>query len=237
MASDKKKLTENDVEIIPIDLGTTKAFLIRGEKNVLVDAGNPGQSEDILDEVGEKGVEPGDIDSIMITHAHPDHAGSLRELKEKTGARVVVHENEAENIAGGDFLEAPPTCLKGRILSFFISIFGSGGDEKGTEPDMVVGDRFDLSKLGINGSVVHTPGHTPGSISIVLDNGEALVGDLVMGGILLSSSKPNRPIFAYDLEEAERSLKKLLKDDVNIRRFYGAHGGPFSRKKIIELVG
>ncbi|MEF8874473.1 MAG: MBL fold metallo-hydrolase [Candidatus Thermoplasmatota archaeon] len=233
MKSNKNNTMDEDADIIPIDLGTVKAFLIRGEKNFLVDAGNPGDAEDILDEVMKEGVEPDDIDSIIITHVHPDHAGSLRELKEKTRARVVIHEKEAENILRGDFLDAPPTCLKGRILSFFLSIFGSG-ESKGTEPDILVGERFDLSEFGVKGRVVHTPGHTPGSISIVLDSGEAVVGDLVMGGLL--SSKPERPIFAYDLEEAERSLKKLLKDDVKIRKFYASHGGPFSREKIVDLV-
>lgn len=231
MSSDKKKSKEKYPEIIPIDLKAVKAFLISGRKNILIDTGNPGLADEILDQVGEKGVGPDDIDSIIITHVHPDHAGSLSELKERTGARVVVHEEEAKNISRGDFLDAPPTCLKGKILSFFLSLFGSSGREKGTEPDISVDGRFDLSELGVKGSLIHTPGHTPGSISIVLDSGEAVVGDLVMGGVL-SSSKPGRPIFAYDLEEAERSLKKLLRFDVVIRRFYTSHGGPFSREKV-----
>lgn len=234
MNSGGKKSKERYPEIIPIDLGSVKAFLISGRKNILVDAGNPGLADDILKEIEKKGVEPDEIDSIIITHAHPDHAGSLHELKERTGANVVIHEDGAENIAEGDFLDAPPTCFKGKILSLFISLFGSGESE-GVEPDIVVEGRFDLSELGVEGSLIHTPGHTPGSISIVLDSGEALVGDLVMGGIL-SSSKPGRPIFAYDLEEAEMSLKKLLKADLEIRRFYAAHGGPFSRSEVEELV-
>ncbi|MBS3816479.1 MAG: hypothetical protein KGY76_02825 [Candidatus Thermoplasmatota archaeon] len=86
---------------------------------------------------------------------------------------------------------------------------------------MTVGGGFDLSELGIEGEILHTPGHTPGSISIVLNTSEAVVGDLVMGGTL-SPSKPVRPIFAYDLEEVEKSLKKLLIHDVEIRRFYAA---------------
>jgi glyoxylase-like metal-dependent hydrolase (beta-lactamase superfamily II) len=50
---------------------------------------------------------------------------------------------------------------------------------KGVAPDILIDDEFDLSGYGIAGRIIHTPGHSTSSISIVLDNGEALIGDMV----------------------------------------------------------
>jgi glyoxylase-like metal-dependent hydrolase (beta-lactamase superfamily II) len=52
---------------------------------------------------------------------------------------------------------------------------------QGVEPDILMKNEFDLSEYGINGKIVHTPGHTEDSITIILDNGEMLLGDLVRG--------------------------------------------------------
>jgi len=81
--------------------------------------------------------------------------------------------------------------------------------------------------------VVHTPGHTPGSVSVLLDSGEAIVGDLVMGQMMGMLHKPGPPIVAWDLERNRESVCKL--QALSPRVVYVGHGGPF--EDLTDLVG
>lgn len=112
----------------------------------------------------------------------------------------------------------------GRILKLFFD------SEKASkfpplEPDIIIDDSFDLSEYGIKGKVISTPGHTLGSVSVILENGDAIVGDLLIGSF--SSKKPSLPFWADDLEELKRSIGKLIK--YAPKKVYIAHfGGPYS---------
>ena len=86
-----------------------------------------------------------------------------------------------------------------------------------------------LDDFGIQGSVVPTPGHSPGSVSVVLDSGEVFVGDLAMNRFPLTMS-PSLPIFADDLGQVVESWYRLLA--LGPRMVFPAHGKPFS----IELI-
>lgn len=84
-----------------------------------------------------------------------------------------------------------------------------------------------LDELGVAGVVLHTPGHTPGSISVVLDSGDAIVGDLLMGGYLGGAILPTRPAFHYfaaDLPGVMVSLDRVLAAASG--RLFVGHGGP-----------
>jgi glyoxylase-like metal-dependent hydrolase (beta-lactamase superfamily II) len=95
-----------------------------------------------------------------------------------------------------------------------------------TDVDIVLGDEeLSLAKYGIPGKIIHTPGHSMGSVSVLLETGDAFVGDLAMNGFPLRLS-PGLPIFADDLRKVKESLKLLL--DMGARTIYPAHGKPFS---------
>jgi len=134
---------------------------------------------------------------IILTHGHLDHYGSAEELKAKTGAPIAIHKADAEYLNKGINYIGTPTGLFGRIVkSLFI-----GTDEslsKSLKADIVFDNEVDLREFGIDGRVIHTPGHTEGSISLVLSNGEAIVGDLIMGGILFKRV-PHYPLFVSDI--------------------------------------
>ncbi|MFO7633107.1 MAG: MBL fold metallo-hydrolase, partial [Caldilinea sp.] len=77
---------------------------------------------------------------------------------------------------------------------------------------LIDGD-FDLRSFGVDGRVFATPGHTPGSISILLDSGDAIVGDLLMGGRMggaLWSSQPRLHYFVGDFAQLHRSMEVVL---------------------------
>jgi glyoxylase-like metal-dependent hydrolase (beta-lactamase superfamily II) len=93
------------------------------------------------------------------------------------------------------------------------------------EADILLGDDdFDLGAYGIPGRVLHTPGHTLGSVTVLLESGEAFVGDLAMSARIMRM-KPGPPIFAEDIKMVMQSWKKLRESGV--RKIYPAHGRPF----------
>ena len=85
--------------------------------------------------------------------------------------------------------------------------------------------------------MVYTPGHTKGSISVLLSSGEAIVGDLLMGGWLggmFRSGQPGYPYYADDLGQIRASVKTLL--DLGATKFFVGHGGPLEAGRVREWL-
>ncbi|NIN35076.1 MAG: hypothetical protein GTO60_08310, partial [Gammaproteobacteria bacterium] len=94
---------------------------------------------------------------------------------------VLCHQSLSEKLAIGE-IEVPVAQNSfGHFLNLMTGILEmtGGADIEGVNSDILVDDVFDLSEYGISGKIIHTPGHSQGSISIILDNGETLVGDMV----------------------------------------------------------
>ena len=87
-----------------------------------------------------------------------------------------------------------------------------------SEDIIVKEEKFYLQKIGINGFILHTPGHTSGSLSLILENEKAFVGDLIMN-LPFSSLKP---LFAENLRQLYQSWNKILSYKIKI--LYPAHG-------------
>lgn len=214
--------------VIQIDTGNfTNALLIRGnDGSILVDAGNPGKADRILAQLAECGVAPGDVRLILITHGHIDHFGSAAELRERTGAPVAVHALDADAVRQG--IHQPDSLNPTHwLVALGMWIPGVAGPTRAPafEPDIVFEDEFRLDEYGVAGRVLHTPGHTPGSVSVLLDSGEAIVGDVVMGQLMGLIRKPGPPIVAWDLERNRESVRQLAA--LSPRVVYVGHGGPF----------
>jgi glyoxylase-like metal-dependent hydrolase (beta-lactamase superfamily II) len=100
--------------------------------------------------------------------------------------------------------------------------------------DLVLDDEsFSLRDYGISGHIIHTPGHSPGSVSVLLESGEAFVGDLAMNRLPLRLV-PGLPIFADDPRAVIRSWEILLERGAEI--IYPAHGKPFSASIIRKAI-
>lgn len=77
------------------------------------------------------------------------------------------------------------------------------------EPDLIFSEDWPLEPYGLAGQVLHTPGHTPGSVSVVLEDGDFIAGDLLRGQVL-RPRRPAPPFVAYNLAENWKSLRRLL---------------------------
>ena len=212
-------------KIFPVPLGFDTCYLLQGDGVIVIDAGQPKKGGAFRKGLRGAGVDPSDVGLILLTHAHWDHMGSAKDLKEITGAPLAVHAGEAAWVENGNPPLPPGVTTWGRVFMSVHRLLMPLIDVPATGVDRRLGDDVtSLEEFGIAGRVVPTPGHSPGSVSIVLDSGEAFVGDLAMNRLPLRLS-PGLPIFADDLDEVVRSWRRLLEYDV--KTIYPAHGAPF----------
>jgi glyoxylase-like metal-dependent hydrolase (beta-lactamase superfamily II) len=223
-------VNQTTVTLHPIPLGMVKAFLVQGDQTILVDTGaRPKDAETILAAMADLGIEPGDLALIVVTHAHADHCAALSTLHHRTGAQVAIQEAGAEVLRLGISAEVRPNSLIGRL---FALLARRAPGYEGVDPDTVFGEELDLYPFGVDARVLHTPGHTPCSSTVVLPGGEALVGDLVMG--MPRPRVAKLPHFATNLSQARESIRELL--DGGMHTFHTAHGGPFAADEVRKLV-
>ena len=226
--------------VVQINTGMANVFLIRGGAGyILVDTGNPGKEDLVLEQLKEHGVAPDDIRLILITHGHVDHFGSAAALRELTSAPVAIHTLDGDAMRQGIH---QPDSLKptGKLMAFLRRIPALQNKvvpeaAPACEPDVVFEEEWRLDDYGIAGQVLLTPGHTPGSVSLLLDSGEAVVGDVVMGKLMGLIRKPGPPLVAWDLDENRASLRRLLA--LSPRVVYVGHGGPFDDLAALAKLG
>lgn len=210
--------------VIRVNSRVVNAFVIHGERAVIVDTGLPGYDTEILSFMERFGVKPSDVSMILITHGHHDHYGSVAALKQRTGAPVAIHREDADALRTGVNPELLPIGLKGYVVATLRGLM-KVPEIKGMEPDILINGETDLRPYGLEGKIVPTPGHTRGSVSVMLDGGCALVGDLICGGLVRKKS-PGFPYFGYDKQEIYKSIQKIL--DLDPKIIYAGHGGHFT---------
>lgn len=221
------------VRIVRIKLPVSNAYLLVGERAVLVDAGAPGQADRILDAVRRAEVDPNDISLLIHTHGHIDHAGSAAELRRRIGMPVAVHEADAPLLRSGTNGTVRPRNREARLVAAVLV-----RPYEPLEPDLALTEEISLRGYGVDGRVIFTPGHTPGSLSIALPGRDVIVGDLAMGGVLGGALFPRRPRLHYfvdDLAAVRTSVRRVL-DDGAATVFVG-HGGPLRAGDVRERLG
>jgi glyoxylase-like metal-dependent hydrolase (beta-lactamase superfamily II) len=158
--------------IINIGYDSTNYYIIAGtsEAMLLVDCGWPGTMGRLKSRLKEKGVELNQVQYLLATHFHPDHAGLTQELR-NAGLKLILMETQV-----------PFVGLLKKIMKP-----NSGYVEIVVEGSFVLkcaDSRAFLKELGIAGEILPTPGHSPDSVSLILDEGIAFTGDLTHESML-----------------------------------------------------
>lgn len=210
----------------PIRLRFSNAYVLVGDRRaILVDTGSRGDARAIRAACAAVGVALRDLALILHTHVHSDHVGTTADLAAEAQCPVSYHSNDRVLAEQGHNGRLRGVGLRGRILSRLLSDLPFPS----CRADLDASDGLRLDAFGVPATVLHTPGHTAGSISVLLDNGDAIVGDLMMGGYAGGALLPGRPNFHYfadSLSLAMESLDRVLR--VSSGRLFVGHGGPVS---------
>ena len=162
---------------------------------------------------------------IVITHHHADHTGGLAELVERTGAQVMVHALDAPVVRGE---RPPPGPSSGGLLKPLLGRMAAGAPAARVDRELADGDEIDA----LDGMrVVHTPGHTPGSICLYCPQRRLLfTGDAAANIFRLG---PALGWFTEDAAQAKESIRKLAALDFEAA-FFG-HGRPIEKDAALRF--
>jgi hydroxyacylglutathione hydrolase len=182
----------------------SNAYLIDAKRKTLVDAGMNGAR--VLKNIG------GGLELIVLTHCHFDHVGAVPDIVKATGAVVAMHEKDVA-ILRSDGAAA---------------IFNARQPEFNVDVVLKDGESIDLGDIVLK--VIHTPGHTPGSICLY----DSVTKALFTGDTVFEGGSFGRTDIGGDSEAIVRSLEALTKLDVST--LYPGHGGVVSKKARESLL-
>ncbi len=203
--------------------GRSNVFLLsEGKKSILIDT-NPGGRWRTLDRRLRQ-MHVDHLDALVLTHAHYDHAGSAARLQDKYEAKVIAHIAEGPCLARGENNAIGGTnALTRLVVASLGRLFARRVHFAPCRPDILVDSFLDLGEFGFQAQVVHTPGHTVGSQSVIVDSEIAIVGDTMFGVFPWSVFPP----YAEDAGQMVESWGKLLA--TGCRLFLPSHGTANSR--------
>lgn len=201
---------------------------------VLVDTGMPGSEKRILKAITALGRKPNDVKLILLTHRHWDHIGSAAAIKKETSGTLVSHGFEKPYVAGTLVVITPRAwSLYGHVARRFLAVASSTKKlfrlvkyrpvlvDEASDEDSV------LDPVGLDGSIVWTPGHTKGSISLFLNKSRvAIIGDLLR----TKRGKLREPLFMENPTQTMSSVQRIL--DLHPVILCPGHGKPLPPSKV-----
>lgn len=190
------------LKIFPVGTLGTNCYFIVDEQTNAAAVVDPGWGADhIYGKLIKLGLK---CEMILLTHGHADHTGALGELRRKTGAPVYIHTGDAKMLVD-------PALSQARYLGAPVEVLA--------QPEHLISDGDKIALRGTTIEVMHTPGHTPGSVCYILrDDGIILSGDT-----LFRESVGRYDLAGGDYKELMRSLEKLASLEGDWR-VYPGHG-------------
>ncbi len=222
-----------------LKMGVTNCYLLKCRDGyLLIDTSFPEYFGKFLEELKRIEVDPLEIKYLLLTHHHDDHAGFAARLKEISGCRIIIHNNAIAALRDGVMISTNKP-LNWRV-NITMAIFNKVKHRNFKIPpvtidnsDLIINGEEDniVKQIGLNGKILYTPGHTVDSISVVLSNGDAFVGDTCMN-FLNFCGIHYRPIWLYNQELVFNSWTQII--DSGARIIYPAHGKHFNVTELIK---
>jgi hydroxyacylglutathione hydrolase len=218
-----------DKDPLVINLGFVNAFLLHSADGcILIDTGVPRQWPQLENDLVRAGCLPDRLKLVIVTHGDFDHAGNCAELQSKYGVKIAMHAGDVDMVKTGILVRRKIKGVMGRLLMWI-----GGRAIKGFttfQPDILLEDGQVISLYGLTVKIIHTPGHTKGSIALLTDDGRLFVGDT-----LSNRFHPGFPPLIENEEELHKSLEILKRTDAKL--IYPGHGRPFPFEDLLSVKG
>ena len=203
-------------------------YLLLGTTLTLVDTGWPGSADIVLGYIEGLGLNAADLSRIVVTHCHLDHMGSLAALKARTSAQVLAHPEDAVLISGEQSPPPAPSAIV-RFLFWLLAPLMPNAERVPVDLTVQDGDHLDMGGPLGGATVIHVPGHSPGSIGLWEERtGMLFSGDCIYDGELLDGLDHSDP------EAYRRSLRRLR--DLPVTVVHAGHESSFGRARLLELI-
>ena len=171
-------------------------LVINGEELTVIDTGTSGNAQKTVKYIQKIGHQPTQVKTIILTHFHMDHMGSAKELKDLTNAKVAVYTEDADFVSGKKPLPKPKNILF-RAASSFVK-------PAPVQVDIILKEGDKIAGL----TVIHTPGHTVGSIALLDEERKVLfAGDTLRYDGKKVSGAPEQ--FTADPKQVRESIAKV----------------------------
>jgi glyoxylase-like metal-dependent hydrolase (beta-lactamase superfamily II) len=216
--------TSSGIEIFQVLNQRSNSYLIcSGSENLLVDTGGVSAYNQLQRNIYALNIKPEDISLLILTHTHFDHCQNAYTIKQQTNCKIIMSEKEAIYSKPG-FTPLPKgTLALTRLISNLGTLIGRKGfGYKPFTPDVLITGDLNLSPSKI--TLISTGGHSKGSISIIVDDEIAIVGDAMFGVFRKSIFTP----FADNVNDMTDSWGRLLKTGCNT--FLPGHGHEIKRE-------
>jgi hydroxyacylglutathione hydrolase len=222
------------VNIYSKRVGINRCYIIEADGCIMVDTGPALSGHAIENWLRVIPINPQDVQLIVLTHGHADHVGAALRVKKFTNAPIALHKNDKDMFENGKVDWPSAASTWGHILRFLLRPLKFIFHFSGLKVDVVIGDEgLSLVEYGIPGKIIHTPGHTPGSVSVLLTTGDAFVGCMTHNNLPFRL-KPGLPIFAEDIPKLKESWRILL--DEGARTIHPGHGNSFPSSEILQFI-
>ncbi len=214
--------------LLRIDMGFVNAYLLQAEDGfILIDTGIGEVWTKLESELLLRDALPERLKLVILTHGDMDHAGNCKKLQQKYGVSIAVHQGDLEMVSTGRSKPRSANTFAGKLMTWMAARMK---DTTGCfEPNFYLEDGQSLQEFGLDASVIHTPGHTPGSIAIL-----TAAGDLIVGDTLSNRRTPKTADLFENEQELNASLTKLRGLQAN--RVYPGHGKPFPFEELLAIT-
>ena len=194
-----------------INFGGVNSYLIQSDTNyMLIDNGYPAKWSFLEKELQKAGCNSGNLKLLVLTHGDHDHAGNSVSLKEKYGVKIAMHSDDSGMVEKGDMKwnrkgKPDKFSLMFRLMSL-MSVFFNPGEFKTFIPDLYIDESFNFSPYQFDAKIIHIPGHSKGSIGILIGDGSLICGDFLYNLF----GKPSQE-FCDNLADFNTSVRKIKK--------------------------